>query len=385
MTGTTGELQKVAIRRLTGGVLAATLVVSGMISASPAFAATATNPTIVFDGNTLATITPKDETTYRLDVDSLALSPTALSRVVTTNRAGYTFGGWSLERGAAASQEITTARTSDTFRIIYAVWNTKVNYDANKADSGALTNFKTQDVYRFGQNLTLPTAGTLVKSRFEFGGWMPAPYSPTRITNYIAGSTDAGNPTLYAAWIKNVVFNANGSTGTVPSPVVYTDGGPKLRLPSFTETTLRKPGYNFAGWSNFPAGELVTSPNSFVPLLAQNTLYAIWKVQVTEANSTISFRPGKSKLLSKQKQKLDEMATSIGRGSEVKVSVASVRASGTTKALGKSRNKAVVKYLRSLGINATVTRSNTVRTAGSASAPRNNRVTVEASWVNPAS
>jgi uncharacterized repeat protein (TIGR02543 family) len=214
---------------------------------------------------------------------------------------------------------------------------------------------------------------------------MPAPYSPTRITNYIAGSNDVGNPTLYAAWIKNVVFNANGSTGAVPSPVVYTDGGPKLRLPSFTETTLRKPGYNFAGWSTFPAGELVTSPNSFVPLLAQNTLYAIWKVQGTEADSTISFRPGKSKLLSKQRLKLDEMATSIGRGSEVKVSVASVRASGTTKALGKARNRAVVKYLRSLGINATVTRSNTVRTAGSASTPRNNRVTVEASWVNPAS
>lgn len=385
MTGTTGELQKVAIRRLTGGILAATLVVSGIVSASPALAATATNPTIVFDGNFLATTAPKDEATFRLDADPLALSPTALSRVATTSRAGYTFGGWSLERGGVASKEITTARTSDTFRIIYAVWNTKVNYDSNKADSGALTNFKTQDVYRFGQNLTLPTAGTLVKSRFEFGGWMAAPYSPTRITNYIAGSNDVGNPTLYAAWIKNVVFDANGSTGAVPSPDVYTDGGPKLRLPSFTETTLRKPGYNFAGWSTFPAGELVTSPNSFVPLLAQNTLYAIWKVQGTEANSTISFRPGKSGLLRSQRLKLDEISSSIGRGSEVKVSVASVRASGTTKALGSARNRAVVKYLRSLGINATVTRSNTVRTAGSDNTPRNNSVTVQASWVNPAS
>lgn len=385
MTVSLGKSKKAEIRRFTGSLLAATLVVSGMVSATPAYAATATNPTIVFDGNTLATLAPKDEVTSRLDVDSLALSPGALSRVVTTTREGYTFGGWGLARGAEASKEITTSSTSDTFRIIYAVWNTKISYDANNADAGALTNFKTQDVYRFGQSLALPTAGTLIKSRFNFGGWMSAPYSTTRITNYTAGRSDVGNPTLYAAWTKNVVYNANGSTGAVPAPVVYTDGGPRLELPSFKDIALRKPGHNFAGWSIFPAGELVTNPTSFIPLLAQNTLYAIWKVQGTEANSTISFKPGKAKLLRKQRLKLDEVASSIGRGSEVKISVASVRAEGTTKALGKKRNRAVIKYLKSLGISAAVTRSNTVSNSGRAAAPRNNSVSVQAGWTNPAS
>jgi uncharacterized repeat protein (TIGR02543 family) len=385
MTSSIGESQKAAIGRLTGSVLAAALVVSGLVAASPALATTATNPTVVFDGNTLATTTPGDVVVPRLDVDSLALSPAPLSTVVSTTRAGYTFGGWSLERGGEASKEITTARTSDTFRIIYAVWNSTVRYNSNGADSGALTNFKTQDVYRFGQNLTLPTAGTLEKSRFQFAGWMSAPYSPTRITSYVAGNSDVGNPTLYAAWIRTASFDANGATGTVPASMVYTSSGPRLKLPSFTETTLRKPGYYLAGWSAFQTGPIITNPNSFVPLQAQTTLYAIWKVQGTSATSDIAFKPGKSVLRAGQKRVLDDVASSIGRGTDVKVTVASLRGPGTTKALGKARNRAVIKYLRSLGIEAAFARSNAVATSGTATTPRNNRVALQASWTNPAS
>jgi len=384
MTGSTGELQKAAIRRFTGSVAAAALIVSGMMSGPAAFATTSTNPTIVFDGNTLATTTPKDEVGSRLDVDSLGLSPVPLSRVLTTNRAGYTFGGWSLEKGGEATKEITTARTSDTFRILYAVWNTTVRYKSNGADSGALTNFKTQDVYRFGQNLALPTAGSLVKSRFDFGGWMAAPYSPTRITNYIAGSADSGNQILYAAWIKTVSFDANGGSGTTPAAVVFTSGGPRLKLPSFNDISLRKAGQNFAGWSTSPTGSIITNPSSFEPLLAQNTLYAIWKVQGTAANAEIGFKPGSSVLANRQKRLLNDLASSIGRGTAVQLSVASMRAPGAARSLGKSRNIAVVKYLRSVGIAATVTRSNSAGTSGASTSPANNRVTVKATWTNPA-
>jgi uncharacterized repeat protein (TIGR02543 family) len=380
-----GELQKNKTAKTTSVLLAAALVISGLGSISPAYANTAQNPTVVFDGNTLATTVVKDEIAGRLGSDSLALSPEALTRVVTTNRPGYTFGGWSLERGGAVSQEITTNRTSDTFRIIYAVWNTNVRYNANGADSGALTNFKTQDVYRFGQNLTLPTAGTLVKDGFAFGGWMSSAYSPTRITNYIAGSADVGNPTLYAAWIKNVVFDGNGATsGAVPAAVAYTSGGPKLKLPGFADLALRRTGFNFAGWSTSATGSVVANPASYVPLLASNTLYAIWKAQGTNASSEIAFRAGKSVLSTAQRLKLDDLASSIGRGSAVKVELVSVRARGTSKALGKARLAAVANYLKAAGIEATVTRSNTVGTGGTASTTKNNMVTVQATWTNPA-
>lgn len=378
-----GKLRNNRVAKATSALLVAALALSGLASASPAFANTAQNPTVIFDGNTLATATLKDEVVSRLDSNSLALSPAPLSRVISTTRAGYTFGGWSLERGGAVTQEITTSRTSDTFRVIYAVWNTTVKYNANGADSGALTNFKTQDVYRFGQNLALPSAGTMVKAGFEFGGWMTAPYSDTRITSYIAGNTESGNPTLYAAWVRTVSFDANGATGSVPASVIYVNGGPRLKLPSFKDVSLRKPGFNFAGWSTSQNGAVVSNPNGFVPLQAQNTLYATWKAQTTSANADISFRPGKSVLTASQKLRLDEVATSIGRGSEVKIQLAAVRASGSNKSLSRARILEVQKYLQSAGIDATFTRSNSVATSGTASSARNNRVNVQATWTNP--
>ena len=377
------EPQKSWMGKSTSTLLVFTLAITGFVSSAPAHANTTESPTIVFNGNTLATSTPKDEIATRLEPDSLALSPVALTRVATTTRAGYTFGGWSLEKGGEVTQEITTPITS-TFRIIYAIWNTKITYNSNKADSGALTNFKTQDVYRFGQNLPLPTVGTLVKSGYSFGGWMTSASSPTRITDYIAGSADVGNPTLYAAWIRNVSFDANGGSGTAPESAVYTSGGPRLKLPSFTEVTLKKPGFTFAGWSNSPVGSLVTNPGSYLPPVAQTTLYAVWKSQSTAATPVVSFKAGKSVLSSSQKLILDDLASSIGKGSAVTVAVASVRAPGTTKALGRARNAAVVNYLKASGITATYTTTNSVSKSGTASTPSNNRVTVQAGWTNPA-
>jgi outer membrane protein OmpA-like peptidoglycan-associated protein len=377
------EPQKSLMGKSTSTLLVFTLAITGFVSSAPAHANTAESPTIVFNGNTLATSTPKDEIATRLEPDSLALSPVALTRVATTTREGYTFGGWSLEKGGAVTQEITTPITS-TFRIIYAVWNTKITYNLNKADSGALTNFKTQDVYRFGQNLPLPTVGSLVKSGYSFGGWMTSASSPTRITDYIAGSADVGNPTLYAAWIRNVSFDANGGSGTAPESAVYTSGGPRLKLPSFTEVTLKKPGFTFAGWSNSPVGSLVTNPGSYLPPVAQTTLYAVWKSQSTAATPVVSFKAGKSVLSSSQKLILDDLASSIGKGSAVTVAIASVRAPGSAKALGRARIAAVVNYLKASGITATYTTTNSVSKSGTASTPSNNRVTVQAGWTNPA-
>ena len=377
------EPQKSWMGKSTSTLLVFTLAITGFVSSAPAHANTTESPTIVFNGNTLATSTPKDEIATRLEPDSLALSPVALTRVATTTRAGYTFGGWSLEKGGEVTQEITTPITS-TFRIIYAIWNTKITYNSNKADSGALTNFKTQDVYRFGQNLPLPTVGTLVKSGYSFGGWMTSASSPTRITDYIAGSADVGNPTLYAAWIRNVSFDANGGSGTAPESAVYTSGGPRLKLPSFTEVTLKKPGFTFAGWSNSPVGSLVTNPGSYLPPVAQTTLYAVWKSQSTAATPVVSFKAGKSVLSSSQKLILDDLASSIGKGSAVTVAIASVRAPGSAKALGRARIAAVVNYLKASGITATYTTTNSVSKSGTASTPSNNRVTVQAGWTNPA-
>jgi uncharacterized repeat protein (TIGR02543 family) len=217
---------------------------------------------------------------------------------VTGSRTGYTFGGWSTTAGGAALTGSTYAFSSTASRLdLYAVWNTTVTYNLNGADSGTSSVARTSDTYRFGQVLTLPTAGTLVKSGFGFGGWMATSISTTRSTTYQAAADAVGNPTLYAAWIKTVTFNANGATGgTIPASLTYVSGGTRLKLPVASEMTLRKPGYEFVGWSTSQTGTLVSNPSSYVPLVAQRTLFAIWKIQTTKATARVFFNPDSSTL-----------------------------------------------------------------------------------------
>jgi hypothetical protein len=364
-------------------LLTGLLTVAGLAAIpSSASASTAANPTIVFDGNTLTTSVPATESSTRISSDSFRVSTESLSRTAITTRAGYTFGGWSLTRGGAATTEITTTTTADTTRTIFAVWNTFVLYDGNGVDGGSLPSDKTRDVYRFGDNLTLATAGTLTKSGFAFGGWMPATLSTTRLTTYQAGSTDVGNVTLYAAWIKTVAFNGNTATsGTIPTARVFTSGGTALKLPVLSEMTLRKSGYDFLGWSLTSAGPVIGNPGSYIPLVSQQTLYAIWKVQGTKATDRVFFNPGKSTLRSGQKLVLRELADSLKGKTAIKISLAATRARSSSKSLGKARNTAVVNYLTSLGVVATYTRTNTIGT-GLSTGTKSNRVTVTASWTN---
>ena len=359
------------------------LALTGIFSfGAPALATTATNPTIVFDGNGLATSVPATGTSTRTPTDSLTLTTDALNQVVTTSIAGYTFGGWSLTAGGPAVTAVTTATTSDTTRTLYAVWNTKVNYNSNGADSGSLTGSKTSDDYRYGQTLTLPTAGTLVKSGFAFGGWLTSTSSTTRLTSYTAATTETGNRTLYAAWIKTVSFNPNGAaTGTIPTALTYFAGGERLKLPTFSEMTLRRAGYEFLGWSTSPTGKVVSNPTSYVPIVSQRSLFAIWRIQSTKATSRVFFAPGKAVLRSGQKLILRDLADVLEGRNQIEVSLVARRYKSATSKLGKQRNTAVVRYLRSLGVEATFERTN-VTGKGSSTVKKNNRVTLSADWLN---
>jgi uncharacterized repeat protein (TIGR02543 family) len=256
-------------------------------------------------------------------------------------------------------------------------------YDGNGVDSGSLPGDKTRDVYRFGSSLTLATQGTLAKSGFAFGGWMPTTLSTTRLTTYQAGINDVGNVTLYAAWIKTVTFNGNTATsGTIPAARVFTSGGPALKLPVLSEMTLRKTGYDFVGWSLTSAGPVIGNPGSYIPLVSQQTLFAIWKVQGTKATDRVFFNTGKSGLRAAQKLKIREMVDSFKGKTAIKITLAATRPSGSVKSLAKSRNTAVKKYIESLGVVATYSRSTKVGTSGLSSALKNNRVTITASWTN---
>jgi uncharacterized repeat protein (TIGR02543 family) len=291
-----------------------------------------------------------------------------------------------LTAGGPVTTTISTATTADTTRTIFAVWNTAITYDLNGADSGVPTGGVTSATYRFGQNLTLPTAGTMVKSGFAFGGWMSTTLSTNRFTSYTAAADAVGNPTVYAAWIKTVTFNANTATaGTIPASQVFVSGGTGLKLPVLSEMTLRKPGYDFMGWSTTATGTLISNPASYVPLVSQQTLYAIWKVQTTKATNKVFFKPGKSGLRAAQKLVLRDLIDSLRGKTAITIELAATRPRTEAKSLGKSRNVAVVNYLRAQGVTATFKRSNAVGKGNLATAKKNNRVIVIASWANPAS
>lgn len=368
-------------RKLIAIVSVASVTLAALTGlAAPANASTPFE--ITFGGNTIGTAVPANQTQTR----GVAFDLPAAS-AVTGARTGYTFGGWSLAVGGpalASPYTYTGAATTDNNRLnLFAVWNTTVNYNLNGADSGSLPAGKVSDPYRFGQLLTLPTSGTAVKEGFAFGGWMPAPISTTRSTTYQAATTATGNPILYAAWIKTVSFNGNGATaGTIPTAMTYVAGGDRLKLPTISEMTLRKPGYSFVGWSTSPTGSVVSSANSYVPVVSQRSLFAIWKIQSTKATARVFFKPGKSTLRAAQKLILRDLADSLENAKEIKISVAATRASRDAKSLGKARNTAVVNYLRSLGVEATFTRTSTVGTGRLSTASKNNRVTLQASWTN---
>ena len=214
---------------------------------------------------------------------------------------------------------------------------------------------------------------------------MTASLSTNRFDIYSAAADSAGNPTVFASWIKTVTFNSNTATaGTIPSSQVFVSGGTALKLPVLSEMTLRKPGYDFMGWSTTAAGTVVSNPTTYIPLVSQQTLYAIWKVQTSQATARVFFNPGKSVLRSAQKLVIRDMVDSLRGKTSITISLAATHPRGSSKSLGKARNSAVVAYLNSLGVVATYTRTNTIGT-GSPTGTKSNRVTITANWANPTS
>jgi uncharacterized repeat protein (TIGR02543 family) len=213
---------------------------------------------------------------------------------------------------------------------------------------------------------------------------MAATFGTVRFTTYAAASSELGNPTLYACWIKTVSFNSNlGTVGTTPLNQIHIAGTTALRLPTVSEMTLRKPGYDFVGWSTTSTGPVVSNPGSYIPLVAQQTLFAIWKVQSSKANTRVFFSTGKSMLKASQKLLLRDLVDTLRNKSSITITVSASYPRTLSRSLGKARNSAVVDYLNSLGVVATYVRNNSPGKSSQTSAKMNNRVSLSATWANP--
>jgi uncharacterized repeat protein (TIGR02543 family) len=249
---------------------AATLVAVSVFGLSSSASATEMAPIIEFDGNILNSSVVHSEIGERPVQGVSTLNPAPLSRVMTTNRSGYSFGGWSYAQGGPAVTTLETATHTTTRMWLYAVWNTKLNLDPNGGTGASSID------YRFASTLTLPTSSSATKKGYAFAGWTSAPGSNILVTTYRAAGDAVGNPTVYAAWKKTVSFASKGSTGAVPSPMTHFEGGARFALPSSEQVGLTRSGFKFMGWSTTPKGKVVKNPTAYLPKKANVTLYAVW-------------------------------------------------------------------------------------------------------------
>jgi uncharacterized repeat protein (TIGR02543 family) len=272
MSEITNQSSDKMTKRVVAGLSAASLAFVSVFGFSSSASASEMAPIIEFDGNIINSSVVHSEIGERPIQGVSTLNPLPLSRVMTTNRAGYSFGGWSYAQGGPAVTTLQTATHTTTRMWLYAVWNTKMNLDPK----GGTGTAETVD-YRFLSTLTLPTTSTYTKKGFEFAGWSSSPTSNIFVTTYRAAADAVGNPTVYAVWKKTINFVSKGSTGAVPAPVTILEGGAGVALPTAAQVSLTRPGYKFMGWSTTPRGKVVKNSVSYLPKKANVTLNAVWK------------------------------------------------------------------------------------------------------------
>jgi uncharacterized repeat protein (TIGR02543 family) len=268
---------KNVVKRVVAVLSAISFGLTGALGVSAPANADEMAPVINFDGNILAVDFVHSEKGERLERYQLALDPRPISRVTRTDRPGYTFGGWSYAAGDQAVSSLQSSSYTSERVVLYAVWNTKLSLDTNGARAGRLAGGESTVDYRFGQELTLPTRGTIKKRGFSFAGWTLVRDSGPITKTYRAASDAVGNPTLYAAWTKTINFKSRGSVGTVPASITYLEGGERISLPTLAQTSLTRAGYDFIGWSTKPNGKPIKKATSYLPKKKSITLHAVWK------------------------------------------------------------------------------------------------------------
>ena len=261
-------------KRVISGLSAAALAFVSVFGVSSSASASEMAPIIEFDGNIINSSVVHSEIGVRPIQGVSTLNPLPLSRVMTTNRAGYSFGGWSYAQGGPAVTTLQTATATTTRMWLYAVWTTRMNLNPNGGVAASDTPASVE--YRYLSTLTLPGSGNLTKPGFEFAGWSSSPTSTVFVTTYRATADAVGNPSVYAVWKKTVNFTSRGSTGTPPAPVTIFEGGSGIALPS-TAGALSRPGFQFMGWSTKAGGKVVKNAAAFIPKRANATLHAVWK------------------------------------------------------------------------------------------------------------
>ena len=200
------------------------------------------------------------------------------------SRPGHTQLGWNQDRNATQAQaQVTMVEGGMT---VFAVWvgNPVLTYDTNKPSTWSGQMPSTPASVSVAYNTAAAdgsgwAAGDTSKIRgYRFLGWYTGPQDNAGLYDWTRPLT--GSVTVYAHWQRlqaNVVYNANGGTGSHPNTTGWQDSD--VTIPGDTSKSFKRDKYVFKGWGTKPGkADVVYKDGSKVALQDKDiTLYAQWQ------------------------------------------------------------------------------------------------------------
>lgn len=198
---------------------------------------------------------------------------TAVLKLNTFSRNGYTFAGWAEEENGDivyADGDYYTMGTQSEYHL-YAVWEAvsySIVYELNGGTAEDNPDYYTIESQSF--TLNVPT-----RAGYTFAGWTGTDIEEAIQTVTITQGS-WGDREFAATWTANrnsIIFDPNGGVGEMPEQIISTDSSVPLTANLFTRA-----GYSFVGWATAPEGDVVYADSSdyLMGTEAQYTLYAVW-------------------------------------------------------------------------------------------------------------
>lgn len=197
---------------------------------------------------------------------------------------GYSFLGWSLEKGS--SSYITTLDNVSSNVAVFANWEKIINvYEVTYNLDGGSFESDVEDSFVEGEKFTLPIP---VKEGYKFLGWSLIKDSD----EYVLELKDIYNDiTVYGNWEKNEIYSSiyyilNGGRLNEQAPEIYLEGAELvLPIPLYD-------GFDFLGWTYQENGTTYISKISSSQT-GDLTLYANWK-EITDFKITYLYDEGEA-------------------------------------------------------------------------------------------
>ena len=221
----------------------------------------------------------------------------SLASGVGFSRSGYTLDHWNTaanNTGTTYSLSAASVTMPAGGLTLFAIWTANTYTITYNANGGTGNMVHVSEPYTTGGiAVSVPGAGTLVKTGYTFGGWATTANGTALSGTGATAFTTASDVTLYAVWIAGtytITYNINGGTGSAQrsgSSVTtdsYTTGGSTVALPG--TGTLAKPGYTFGGWATSAGGAALTGASvSAFTTDTDLTLYVVW----TPVNYSVAY------------------------------------------------------------------------------------------------